>query len=286
MICKKPVIAIRTAKRINSIEEQTLKFVKDLGFDIYIFCPDFEIKEYRQKFKGKGYKIRDGGSEGTHLCNEKIVNYFPNDKRIVQMDDDVKGLYKKNSDTNKFEDADLKYYIEEGFKLCDENDFRLFGFYPVKNGYFMKGKEEYSTGLQFIMGGIHGFINDKKLQTKDNYRDDYERTILNYIKYGGCIRFNYVKVDNIIYVNQGGQAKLRTIEKMKKSCDYMTSTYPEYCRNKKCKSPYPEIAIKNKPYSTQHHLLAQLGLHSWTKNIDRPNVSGVDDVKTTKKRVY
>ncbi len=279
------VIAIRTAKRIDTIEEHTLKFIKDLGYEVYIFCPNFEIKEYRKKFHKEKYKIRDGGSEGTHLCNQKIVDCFPIGKKIVQMDDDIKGFYKYSTEEGKFIDADLKYYIEEGFKLCEENNFKLFGFYPVKNGYFMKGKEEYSKGLQFIMGGIHGFINDKGLRTVDNYRDDYERSILNYIKYGGSIRFNYVKCDNIIYVNQGGQAKLRTIEKMTNSCDYMTSTYPQYCRPKKCKSPYPEIAIKSKPYTIEHHLLANLRLMTWSKNCDRPSLSGIDEKRTRPERV-
>ena len=241
------VIAIRTAKRIDTIEEHTLNVIKALGYPVYIFCPEDEIKQYKKRFRGKGYKIVDGGSEGTHLCNQKIVDYFPDGKRVVQMDDDVKSFVEW--DGEKFVDACLNRYIERGFELCDMYDLKLFGFYPVKNGYFMKNKDEYSKGLQFIMGGIHGFVNDKNLRTQDNYRDDYERSILNYINYGGCIRFNYVKVDNIIYVNKGGQAKLRTLESMKASCDYMLSTYPDYCRLKKCKSKYPEIAIKTKAYA-------------------------------------
>ena len=132
------------------------------------------------------------------------------------------------------------------------------------------------------MGGIHGFINDKSLRTIDNYRDDYERCILNYLKFGGCIRFNKCKADNIIYVNEGGQAKSRTIDNMTASTEYMTNTYPEYCRVKKCKSPYPEIQIKNKNYCIKNHLEKQLNLITWSKNTSRPNVSGLDEERTAR----
>jgi len=273
------VIAIRTCKRINTIEQHTLKVIKDLPYKVYIFCPEYEKKEYLKKYKGV-YTITDGGDKGTHLCNQKIVDYFSGNKKIIQMDDDIKSFLEWNGE--KFIDGDLQHYIEEGFRLLEENNFKLFGFYPVKNGFFMKNLPEISKGLQFCMGGIHGFINDKSLRTIDNYRDDYERSILNYLKYGGCIRFNKCKVDNVIYVNEGGQAKSRTIENMTASTEYMTTTYPNYCRVKKCKSPYPEIQIINKPYKTEYHLEKQLNLITWSKNCDRPNVSGKNEEKSTK----
>ena len=271
------VIAIRTAKRIDTIEEHTLKIIKDLPYKVYIFCPESEKKEYLKKYKGK-YTITDGGDKGTHLCNQKIVDYFRGNKNIIQMDDDIKSFLEW--DGKNFVDGDLQHYIEEGFRLIKENNFKLFGFYPVKNGFFMKDLPEVSKGLQFCMGGIHGFINDKSLRTIDNYRDDYERCILNYLKYGGCIRFNKCKVDNVIYVNEGGQAKTRTIDNMTASTEYMTTTYPNYCRVKKCKSPYPEIQIKNQKYNIQYHLWKQLDLITWSKNCDRANVSGLDEEKT------
>jgi hypothetical protein len=271
------VIAIRTAKRINTIEEHTLKVIKDLPYKVYIFCPEYEKRDYLKKYKGK-YTITNGGDEGTHLCNQKIVDYFAGGKKIVQMDDDIKGFLEWNGE--KFINGDLQHYIEEGFRLCERENYKLFGFYPVKNGFFMKDLPDVSKGLQFCMGGIHGFINDKSLRTIDNYRDDYERCILNYLKYGGCIRFNKCKADNIIYVNEGGQAKSRTIDNMTASTEYMVNTYPDYCRVKKCKSPYPEIQIKNRQYCIKHHLQRQLNLITWEKNCDRPNVSGLDEEKS------
>jgi len=252
------VIAIRTSNRINTIEEHTLKVIKDLPYKVYIFCPQYEKKEYIKKYKGV-YTITDGGDKGAHLCNQKIVDYFCGNKKIIQLDDDIKSFLEWNGE--KFIDGDLQHYIEEGFRLLKENNFKLFGF------DYINDSSEIRKGLQLCVGGIHGFINDKSLRTIDNHRDDYERSILNYIKYGGCITFNKCKVD---------------IEKsINKSTEYMTTTYPNYCRIK-CESPYPEIEIKNIPYKTEYHLEKQLNLITWSKNTDRPNVSGKDEVKSKK----
>jgi len=150
------VIAIRTANRINTIEEHTLKVIKDLPYKVYIFCPENEKRDYLKKYKGK-YTITNGGDEGPHLCNQKIVDYFTINKKIVQMDDDIKEFLEWNGE--KFINGNLQHYIEEGFRLCERENYKLFGFYPDKD------LQDVSKGLQLCKGGIHGFINDKSLRT-------------------------------------------------------------------------------------------------------------------------
>jgi hypothetical protein len=253
------VIAIRTANRINTIEEHTLKVIKDLPYKVYIFCPENEKRDYLKKYKGK-YTITNGGDEGPHLCNQKIVDYFTINKKIVQMDDDIKEFLEWNGE--KFINGNLQHYIEEGFRLCERENYKLFGFYPDKD------LQDVSKGLQLCKGGIHGFINDKSLRTIDNYSDDYERCILNYLKYGGCITFNKCKIDTIY--------KSTTIDNMKASTEYMVNKYPDYCSV----NTYPELQIKNRQYCIKHHLQRQLNLITWEKNCDRPNVSGLDEEKT------
>ena len=269
------VIAIRTSGRSDTIEEHTLKYVKDLGYKIYIFCPEHEKKIYLKKFKGV-YTITKGSDEGLNEANNQVHKYFPEGKKILFMDDDITGIHKWNGE--KFEPADLKHYIEEGFKLCMENNFGMFGFYPVKNGFFMKDLPEYHKGLYFAMGGITGVINDRSLRTV-TFKEDYERCIINYLKYGGLIRFNKVKIDNILYKNKGGQEHIRTTELMEETIEELLKKYPEYCKRKASKSKYPEMTLINKKYSTQFHLEKQLELMTWSKNTDRPNVSGIDTSK-------
>ena len=56
--------------------------------------------------------------------------------------------------------GNLEKYIVEGFTQCEENGFKLFGFYPVKNAYFMKDRKQLDLGLNYIQGGIFGVLND------------------------------------------------------------------------------------------------------------------------------
>lgn len=274
------VIAIRTCKRLDVIEQQTLNVVKDLPFKIYIFCPESEKKEYLKKYKGV-YTITRGSDEGLNVANEMIYNYFPKNKKIVVCDDDVKGFWEMKD--NVLVEGNLEKYIIEGFTQCEENGFKLFGFYPVKNAYFMKDRKELDLGLNYIQGGIFGVLNNRAvLVGGDDYREDYERSIKHYIDYGGNIRFNHAVVEHIMVNNKGGLNDTRTNEKMVKSTEYMLNTYGMYLREKKCKSKYREIQIINKPYNTAYHLEKQLNCITWSKNTDRPNVSGKDESKSTK----
>lgn len=70
----------------------------------------------------------------------------------------------------------------------DKYSYNLWGMYPVPNYYFMKN--EISTNLKFCIGRVFGFNNTKDVICGDDCRDDYERSILYYVRDGGIIRFN------------------------------------------------------------------------------------------------
>ena len=135
----------------------------------------------------------------------------------------------------------IQNIIKEGKDLMDKNNYNLWGMYPVPNYYFMKN--EISTNLKFCIGRVFGFNNTKDVICNDDCRDDYERSILYYDRDGGIIRFNHYVCDADTYIGKGGLAESRTIEKMKKSCDYLLQKYPQYVRPKTCKSQYPEIRL-------------------------------------------
>jgi hypothetical protein len=283
------VIAIRTYKRINTIGEDTLKLIEEQGlpYPVYIFCPEDEKNEYMKRYKDKKNIHITTRGQSLKEVNDRIIDYFPTNRKVVQMDDDLKDFLEWNGTEGRagMVRGDLKKYIEEGFKLCEENGFKLWGFYSVNNWYFMKDSPPISKGLKFIMGGIHGFINDDKtLKPMCGFRDDYERSMMYYEKHGGMIRFNHCKADNKTLTNEGGLVSERTIELMKTSQEYLVGKYPHLCFAKTCKSKYPEIQLKNIPYSIQYHLEKQLDLITWSPNRDRPNVSGLDTEKTKSKQ--
>jgi hypothetical protein len=85
--------------------------------------------------------------------------------------------------------ADLRYIIDEGFRLCKANNMKNWGIYPVHNPFFMSDKV--STDLKYVGGGFYGVINDRECEKRIvSHGEDYERTIRYYLKYGGVIRFN------------------------------------------------------------------------------------------------
>ena len=143
----------------------------------------------------------------------------------------------------------------------------------------MKDRPLIDKGLSFIVGGLHGIVNDKSMRPKGEfgYSEDYEKCIINYIKYGGAIRFNKARHINKLYTNKGGLQDHRTTDSMIEDREKMVEAYPQYCRLKKeSKSKYPEIKIINKPYTIENHLLANFKNMGWMENTSRPNVSGVN----------
>jgi hypothetical protein len=250
------VIAIRSYKRVKEIGKKTLRVLKENNIPdnkIYIFCAEEEIEEYRNEYPQ--HHICNGGDKGVAYCGNLIIDYFDKGKYIIEMDDDVRRIYTCNS-TSRKDDVDYKLenLIRRGYKLMKENNTILWGTYSVNNSYFMwNNKEEVSNGLRFCIGRVFGFINDSDIKVKDDCREDYERTIKTFIKYGSVIRFNKISVVADTFTGKGGLNEIRTKQKMQDSVDYMVNTYPEYCANKKVSKSrkYPEIRLKLIPKRTE-----------------------------------
>jgi len=246
-------IAIRTCGRYDTIKNKTIKFLEEnlIPSDkIFIFCPENEIEMYKNKL-GDIYTYCIGSSEGVSIVDNLIRSYFDFNDYIIQLDDDIHGLYKKD-EKSEIITYDLYNLITNGYNLMIDNDLHLWGIYPIKNYYFMKNNISYD--LKFCIGCIYGYFNTKDIILVDNLRTDFETTILYFKRDNGVIRFNNYCVKANLYTGKGGTCDLRTIEKMTTSANYMVTTYPEYCDYKKSKSKYTEIRLKKKPFiSLKNH---------------------------------
>jgi len=253
------VIAVRSKGRCDKIGRQTLRILEEAGIWkhlIYVFCPLDEFSDYENSI-GLEYNIRDGGSKGVSYCNDKIIDFFSKDQYIIQMDDDVnfilelgehsEGVVRKKVNgklvPKNFIEKNVKDIIEEGYSNIENSSCKIWGLYPVCNNLFMSKTKPITYDLKFLIGRIFGFINDKDIRTIDKFRDDYERSILFFNKYKGVIRFNKYTALADTFMGKGGLNQSRTYEGMLKSAEYMKKTYPQYVRNKKCKSKYPEIRL-------------------------------------------
>jgi hypothetical protein len=241
------VVAIPSYNRANSLKVKSLKVLEDGLVDkdkIYIFVANTE--EYLiYKDILPEYNIIVGVL-GLKDQRNFISNYFPQGFNIISIDDDIENFYQKKLNTQQLiiiEDLDSLF--KNGFLDIINSDLKLFGFYPVLNKLFMK--ETVSDDLRFIVGSCFGYINSG-IFTTITEKDDYERTLLYYLRDGGVIRYNNISIKTKYYKNKGGLQSVSYKERYTKQLEavqYLLDTYPEYVKRKKSfKTNFPEIRLK------------------------------------------
>ncbi|MCH9834830.1 hypothetical protein K0U83_04175 [bacterium] len=149
---------------------------------------------------------------------------------ILSMDDDIeKVIYRV--DEKRVEEADISRFWEEGIALSDMMGVHLFGLYPVANPYFMRANVR--SGLTFIIGGCYAEKvrpgDDAILPIADNgLRDDFERSLLHWERYGGVLRFEEYSFVEKIFRNPGGlQAGDRNEADDRRERQRIVDTWPD-----------------------------------------------------------
>ena len=248
------VIAIPSYKRHKTIQEKTLKVLEDYQIDksiIHIFVANQE--EY-ELYKPLGYKTIIA-APGLLNARNFILNYFPKNQRIVQMDDDIKEFIELDHTQKRSERKlkDLKDIIQQGFNMCMVTRSRLWGIYPSPNGYFMNGSVTHS--LKFIVGCFFGIINPKEelildpgLNNVMDGKEDYYRTLKMYELDGSVVRLNFVAPKTAYYTEPGGlQTDLDRKKKHTEAVGLLIQLYPEWAfLNPKRKSGFTEMRLRSK----------------------------------------
>jgi hypothetical protein len=90
-----------------------------------------------------------------------------------------------------------------------------------------------------------GFIvrhdKDLKMSIKSETKEDYEQTILYFVKDGGVIRCNNITVKSVFNA-EGGLGKDR-YERNKCAAEYLERKYPSIVRRKDRKNGMPEVRL-------------------------------------------
>ena len=251
------IIAIPSYNRVDTLREKTLKVLQEQKIPkskIYVFVANKEQKDlYDVLADSVGHIII--GVKGLAEVRNFIFNYFPKGKRIVEMDDDIRGFVEYDAKAKRHERPlkSLETIIERGFEECKKADARLWGVYSVPNGFFMK--PTVSTDLKFIIGSFWECINpgqDIQL-SMGSEKEDYQRTIQFWEADQVVVRLNFVAPKTAYYKEPGGMQEGDRLAKQNKTVKSMLKRWPQYIkRNPRRKSGYPEIKFVGTRKITKH----------------------------------
>lgn len=243
------VIAIPSYKRAETLKEKTLKFLNSNKIDpslIHIFVANEEERiEYNSILDEKKYGKIIVGVVGMKNIRNFITDYFPANKYIVNLDDDIKDIMYLHGDKKLKSLPKLDTFIRDAFQYSQNVGANLWGIYPVANPFYMN--HGISSGLYYIVGCMWGCKNiyKHKIKVTIDDKEDFERSILYYNEDNVVIRYNYITVKTNYYKEHGGMQETRTDTRVTKSAHYLVKKYPKLCElNNNKKSEKTEIKFK------------------------------------------
>ena len=178
------------------------------------------------------------GKVGMKNIRNFIVDYYDYGENIMNMDDDLEEFVSINYCFN------LDEWIRNAFELLELHDSNIFGIYPVNNKFFMKPLLR--TDLRYIIGSCWGCRNMRVKVSLDD-KEDFERSILYYLRDGIILRFDDISVKSKYYKEKGGMQETRTKERIEKSAKYLVEKYPNLCSIKMSKKHKTfEVKLKDK----------------------------------------
>ena len=240
-------VAIPSYKRVNIIQERTLNYLHQCNInpkwiDIFVANKE-EYEQYKTNIPKELYKDLIIAEVGLDNARKKIREHYPQGMNIFHLDDDIECLQiLKNNQLIKI--TELDKYIRFGFKLMRKERTKLCGIYAVQNHFFMDNS--YSKGLYFCVGSCYWQINDKDpfLDLICDEKEDYQRTIKSYIKYGSVIRFNNITAKTDYYNTKGGMQEDRSLDKINSIGNYLIKKYPQFVRHNTTRKKRFEILFK------------------------------------------
>jgi hypothetical protein len=267
------IIAIPSYNRPDLIQVKTLALLhrhEIPASKITIFVANQEQHDlYKKKIPEWLYGNLVVGVLGLRNQRNFIMDYYPEETHIVQMDDDLNKIMeliiqprtsKRGSRTSRRSSRstrqmrpiiNLDEFIKNAFEICHDKGIFLWGVYPLANARFMTPKM--TTDLRFIVGPFWGIINRQRpdLRITIDEKENAERTLQHYTIDGAVLRFNNVGIETRYYKNKGGmqdEGKDRK-EEARKSVYYLHKKYPKLTKiylGKK--SGVPEIRMLAHPH--------------------------------------
>lgn len=247
------IIAIPSYRRATTLRDKTLTLLRQYRIAparIHVFVANKEEEAaYRATLEPGSYGHLHIAEPGMAAVRNYITRFFPVGRQIFNMDDDIRGFIEWSPTATRHERPlrDLSAAITAGFAAVRTTGYRLFGFYPVANGFFMRGGPP-TTDLKYIIGAVWGIVNPgpAALTVTIDDKEDYLRTVIMYLLDGGVLRFNSIAPQSAYYKEPGGMQEERTMKRIRDSAEAMVAAFPDLVKiNLTKKSGMPEVRLRD-----------------------------------------
>ena len=180
-----------------------------------VVCAESESESYKQA--GNEIIVCPDNVQGN-LCRVRnwIIEQNKNNfDAIVLLDDDYQHVHRYcNARESEVKGEDFAVYMENLAEQCRDWGFKFFGVNPASDKQSYSEHTPFST-LSYIGGPLQGFITDTECRYDETLKlkEDYDMTLQNCAKYGGCLRANFLHYHVKQAEQTGGCATYRTTEK-------------------------------------------------------------------------
>ena len=218
-------IAIPSYQRSKMISQKTLRFLHEVDYPtklITIFVANEEEAElYKSDISPDLYGQIITGVLGLKDQRNFIAQSYPEDIIIVQMDDDVDRII---CPYLSFQQILQKAYIELTMNTCG-----LWGVMPKDDTRCFS--DCVTTHLTHILGSFFVCRNHRDIILTTNEKEDYERSIVYFLRYGSVRRYKGAGVRTKYGLNAGGLQQLGRIDRMADGSKYLSEKYPTACKS-------------------------------------------------------
>lgn len=190
-------IVIPSYNRSDTIMKNTMKVLIDnqVPFDlVYLFVADEEQeKQYRVVVPPELNIVV--AVKGFINVRNFIIDYFDENEILVWIFDDIEKVVLKN--------GTLMEIFERCATTLEQSPYYLMGLPPTFNPYFNKTDGIREGGLLFAYGSFYLTKNDKTIKPDLLCVEDYQRTLINFVKYGKVLRCSDIMFKSTLY-SKGG----------------------------------------------------------------------------------
>ena len=247
------IVAIPSYKRAETLRDKTLATLKEHRIPaerIHVFVATPEEKQrYEATLEAGTYGKLIVAIPGMAAVRNFITGHYPIGQRIVNIDDDIKGFLEFSETARRHEMPlrNLDGFIRRAFAESQKTGFRLWGIYPVPNGFFMRAGEP-SIDLKYIIGAFWGITNPgiDVLKVTIDDKEDYLRSLIMYVADGGVLRFRDIAPKTAYYKEAGGMQEERTKNRVTKSAEALHRAFPDLTKlNATKKSGFLELRLRD-----------------------------------------